>query len=197
MVNHKATHRSCARLWLLSRDATWQENKKNSGTSRERSMSWLASTLDTIQTANVHRSPKKCPKSSIRGEVNKKLFTFGRIFCGFPAPLVIEQDLFSLSAPKARDAADNRVAFVGFLPAVFMTRFATKPVTCETSKQTVGHVPTMVLSGTRGPLLFQVIREGLGSAVRLGARGTVRLTFQLRLALEPECLKYRANHRWD
>ena len=49
----------------------------------------------------------------------------------------------------------------------------------------------MVLSGTRGPLLFQVIREGLGSGVRLGARGTVRLTFQLRLALEPECLKYR------
>src|SRR5260370_23819408 len=103
-------------------------------------------------------------------------------FGGFP-PLVIEQDLFSPSAPKARDAADNRVAFVGFLPAVFMTRFATKPVTCETSKQNVGHVPTMVLSGTRGPLLFQVIREGLGSAVRLGARGTVRLTFRLRLAL--------------
>src|SRR3982074_2018829 len=48
------------------------------------------------------------------------------------------------------------------------------PVTCETSKQNVGHVPTMVLSGTRGPLLFQ-----------------------LRLALEPECLKFRANHRWD
>src|ERR1700761_6150009 len=72
-----------------------------------------------------------------------------------------------------------------------MIRFATKPVTCETSKQNVSHVPTMVLSGTRGPLLFQVIREGLGSGVRLGARGTVRLTFQLRLALEPECLKYR------
>jgi hypothetical protein len=62
------------------------------------------------------------------------------------------------------------------------------PVTCETSKQNVGHVPTMVLSGTRGPLLFQVIREGLESGVRLGARGTTRLTLQLRLALEPECL---------
>ena len=71
------------------------------------------------------------------------------------------------------------------------------PVTFETSKQNVGHVATMVLSGTRGPLLFQVIREGLGSRRRLGARGTTRLTFQLRLALEPECLKYRANHRWD
>src|ERR1700730_23085 len=33
------------------------------------------------------------------------------------------------------------------------------------------------------------IREGLGSAVRLGARSTQRLTNQLRLALEPECLE--------
>ena len=48
---------------------------------------------------------------------------------------------------------------------------------------------TIVLSGTRGPWLFLVIREGLESAVRLGARGTQRLTNQLRLALEPECLE--------
>jgi hypothetical protein len=71
------------------------------------------------------------------------------------------------------------------------TRFATMPVACETSKQNVGHVATMVLSGTHGPLLFQVIREGLGSRRRLGTQGTTRLTLQLRLALEPECLKYR------
>jgi hypothetical protein len=58
-----------------------------------------------------------------------------------------------------------------------MTRFATKPVTCETSKQNVGHVPTMILSETRGPLLFQVIREGLGSGVRLGARGGTQSNF--------------------
>jgi hypothetical protein len=48
---------------------------------------------------------------------------------------------------------------------------------------------TIVLSGTRGPWLFLVIREGLESRVRLGARGTQRLTNQLRLALEPECLE--------
>ena len=48
---------------------------------------------------------------------------------------------------------------------------------------------TIVLSGTRGPWLFLVIREGLGSAVRLAARSTQRLTNQLRLALEPECLE--------
>jgi hypothetical protein len=33
--------------------------------------------------------------------------------------------------------------------------------------------------------------------VRLGARGTQRLTYQLRLALEPECLKNPANHHQD
>ena len=48
---------------------------------------------------------------------------------------------------------------------------------------------TIVLSGTRGPWLFLVIREGLGSGVRLGARSTQRLTYQLRLSLEPECLE--------
>ncbi len=48
---------------------------------------------------------------------------------------------------------------------------------------------TIVLSGTRGPWLFLVIREGLGSGVRLGARSTQRLTYQLRLALELECLE--------
>ena len=37
--------------------------------------------------------------------------------------------------------------------------------------------------------LHILIREGLGSAVRLGARSTQRLTNQLRLSLEPECLE--------
>jgi hypothetical protein len=55
--------------------------------------------------------------------------------------------------------------------------------------RTLVKLATMVLSGTRGPWLFLVIREGLGSRVRLRARGTQRLTNQLRLALEPECLE--------
>ena len=59
------------------------------------------------------------------------------------------------------------------------------------AKQNGGQVPTMVLSETLGLWLFRVVREGLGSAVRLGARGTQRLTYQLRLALEPECLENR------
>jgi hypothetical protein len=53
----------------------------------------------------------------------------------------------------------------------------------------------MVLSEARGLSLFRVIREGLGSAVRLGARGTQRLTSQWRLALEPERLKNPTDHR--
>jgi hypothetical protein len=36
-------------------------------------------------------------------------------FLWISSPAVIEQDLFSLSAPKARDAADNRVAHGVFL----------------------------------------------------------------------------------
>jgi hypothetical protein len=57
------------------------------------------------------------------------------------------------------------------------------------AKQNGRQVTTIVLSGTRGPRLFLVIREGLGSGVRLGARSRQRLTYQLRLALEPECLE--------
>ena len=67
--------------------------------------------------------------------------------------------------------------------------FATKPVSSETSKAERGQVATIVLSGTRGPWLFLVIREGLGSRVRLRARSTQSLTNQLRLALEPQCLE--------
>src|SRR6202171_5847535 len=55
--------------------------------------------------------------------------------------------------------------------------------------RTVVNLATIVLFGTRGLSLFLVVREGLESAKRLGARGTQRLTTQLRLSLEPECLE--------
>ena len=55
--------------------------------------------------------------------------------------------------------------------------------------RTWSNLATIVLLGTRGPSLFLVSREGLESRERLGARGTQRLTYQLRLALEPECLE--------
>src|ERR1700688_3369961 len=55
--------------------------------------------------------------------------------------------------------------------------------------RTWSNLATIVLLGTRGLSLFLVTREGLGSPERLGARGTQRLTNQLRLSLEPECLE--------
>jgi hypothetical protein len=76
-----------------------------------------------------------------------------------------------------------------FSTSGFHCLLATRPVSSETSKAERGQVATIVLSGTRGPWLFLVIREGLESGVRLGARSTQRLTNQLRLALEPQCLE--------
>src|SRR5258708_3990739 len=50
-------------------------------------------------------------------------------------------------------------------------------------------VSTMVLSATRGLVLFRVIREGIGFTQRLSATGTVRLQAIRMLTLEPERLK--------
>jgi hypothetical protein len=50
-------------------------------------------------------------------------------------------------------------------------------------------VSTMVLSATRGLVLFGVIREGIGLTQRLRATGTVRLQALGMLTLEPERLK--------
>src|ERR1700756_4633925 len=48
-----------------------------------------------------------------------------------------------------------------FSPSGFHRLFATKPVRSETHKQNGCQVATMVLFGTRGPLLCRVIRGGL------------------------------------
>src|SRR6266566_6210152 len=50
-------------------------------------------------------------------------------------------------------------------------------------------VSTMVLSATRGLVLFRVIREGIGLTQRHSAIGTVRLQAIRMLTLEPERLK--------
>ena len=47
----------------------------------------------------------------------------------------------------------------------------------------------MVLSATRGLVLFGVIREGIGLTQRLSATGIVRLQAIRMLTLEPERLK--------
>jgi len=85
---------------------------------------------------------------------------------------------------------------LGFsLSAVFIASSQRSRSVPKPAKQNGGQVATIVLSGTRGPWLFLVIREGLGSGVRLGARSTQRLTYQLRLALEPECPREPHGHR--
>src|SRR6202167_2869281 len=78
-----------------------------------------------------------------------------------------------------------------FLCQRFSSCFVTKPVNSETYKQNGCQVPTMVLSEAHSLSLFRAIREGLGSSKRLCARATQRLTYQCRLALEPECLRNR------
>src|SRR6266851_6319578 len=98
---------------------------------------------------------------------------------------------------SARYARSRRVAVLVSSPSGFHRLFATRPVRSETNKQFGGQVPTMVLFGTRGPQLFRGVRGGLGSRGRLSARGTERLTYQLRLALEPERLKNPTSHRQE
>jgi hypothetical protein len=59
----------------------------------------------------------------------------------------------------------------GFPYQRFSLLVATKPSVLKHAKQNGGQVPTMVLSETLGLSLFRVVREGLESDGRLGARG--------------------------
>jgi len=104
----------------------------------------------------------------------EKHFTARRIVSDFPA-LRNEREWFWSSAPWTRFVAQPRTAVWIFSPSGFHRMFATTPVCSETDKRNGCQVPTMVLSEARGLSLFRVIREGLGSAGRLGARGTQRL----------------------
>ena len=74
-------------------------------------------------------------------------------------------------------------------------RLTTKPIRSETNKHNGCQMPTMILSGTQGPSLFRIVREGLGSTRRLGAEGTLCLRNQLRLTLESARLKNPTDHR--
>jgi len=124
----------------------------------------------------------------------EKHFAPGRKVSDFLA-LLNEREWFWSSAPWTRFGAQPVAAVWIFSPSGFHRVVATTPVCSETDKRNGCQVPTMVLSEARGLSLFRVIREGLGSAVRLSARGTQRLTYQWRLALEPECLRNRTGHR--
>src|SRR3974390_2081196 len=96
-----------------------------------------------------------------------------------------------------------RWSAVGIFSISGFHRFlATKPVSSETSKERRS-VATIVLSGTRGPWLFRVIREGLGSAVRLSARSTQQPNYtsetlsRPRVSREPDGHRLRTSLRWS
>ena len=125
--------------------------------------------------------------SSIKGEVKKKHVCYDRSFSCFPAR-VNEQE-FRPAAPWARCTGHCGPAMGVSSTSGFHRLWQRSRSVLRPAKQNGGQVPTMVLWETRGLWLFRVVREGLGSAGRLGARGTPRLTYQLRLALEPECLQ--------
>jgi hypothetical protein len=102
----------------------------------------------------------------------------------------------SLLPPQLLGLLRSQARLFGFsLSAVFIAPSRRSPSVLRPTSKTGCQVPTMVLSEARGLSLFRVIREGLGSSERLGARGTQRLTSQWRLALEPERLKNPTDHR--
>jgi hypothetical protein len=114
------------------------------------------------------------PDKFYKRKSQEKHFACDRIFSDFPAR-VNEQGWFCSSAPWTRFCAQPVTAVWSFSPSGFHRVVATKPVRSETNKQNGCQVPTMVLSEARGLSLFRVVREGLGSSKRLGARGTQRL----------------------
>ena len=130
------------------------------------------------------------PDKFYKRKSQEKHFALRRKCSDFPACL-IERGCFLPSAPWTRFFAQPLRAVWNFSVSGFHPVFSTKPVNSETHKQDGCQVPTMVLSEAHGLSLFRVIREGLGSSKRLCARGAQRLTYQCRLALEPERLRNR------
>src|SRR5215467_14258705 len=106
---------------------------------------------------------RRIKESSIKGEVKKKHDCAGWSFLA-SQPTYLSKTCFAF--PRRFSAR------LVFSTGGFHCLFATRPVSSETSKQNGDQMATMVLFGTRGPQLFLIIREGLGSGVRLRARGT-------------------------
>jgi hypothetical protein len=75
------------------------------------------------------------------------------------------------------------------LPAVFIACLRRSLSVPKPAKQNVGQIGDHGSIWDSWPMALSGYPRGLGSGVRLSARGTQRLTNQLRLALEPECLE--------
>jgi len=76
-----------------------------------------------------------------------------------------------------------------FSTSGFHRFLATKPVSSETNKQNGGQCGDHSSIWDSWPIAFSGYPRGPRVVLRLGARGTQRLTNRLRLALEPECLE--------
>ena len=136
----------------------------------------------------VPHSSNPSPDKFYKGGSQEKTLRLRPEFFLFPSP---GDRARSVLTCRAMDSV-CRVRWpsdLGFLYQRFSSLVATKLSVLKPAKQNGGQVPTMVLFETRGLWLFRVVREGLESRVRLSARGTSCLTYQLRLALEPERLK--------
>jgi len=102
---------------------------------------------------------------------------------------LIERDLFCSSAPCAR-LRGNATPWFGFsLPAVFIASWRRSLSVPKPTKQNGGQVGDHSSIWDSWPIAFSGYPRGTRVVVRLGARGTRRLTYKLRLSLEPECLE--------
>src|SRR5438552_11340440 len=131
-------------------------------------------------TQNPSMSVNAC---SIRGDV-KNIFLptpEARIFSAASSPCTIE-DAGLVSGPGVGSALFHLSSCI-FISSDDADRFLKLASTRGCT------VSTMVLSATRGLVLFRVIREGIGLTQRLSATGTVRLQAIRMLTLEPERLK--------
>jgi len=92
----------------------------------------------------------------------------------------MKQDLFWFAAPWARFAGRSGRRF-GFLSQ--RSSLIVRDEACQfrnKQSRTAVKLATMVLLGTRGPWLFQVVREGLGCVGRLQDRGALCLANRLQ-----------------
>ena len=112
------------------------------------------------------------------------------------------KDIFSLdrrggSSPRFPAPSPIRIfSGIGAFPSQRFTLLAaTASSDSETHKRCGCVVATMVLSETRGLMLFRVIRGGIGFTQRLGAHRTACLQGIRILTLDPERRENRLAHR--
>jgi hypothetical protein len=128
------------------------------------------------EARRTKRALRPSPDKFYKGGSQEKTHLLRPEFFLLPSPLDRARSVLTF---RARDSVAGPCDPVdGFsLPAVFISCLRRSQSVLKPAKQNGGQVPTMVLSETRGLWLFRVIREGLGSSVRLSARGRTAPNF--------------------